>query len=105
LALAHELNLSLSLHPEKGGGAGGAEMDVYVVDDVQLELAGAPLRPHSLFAMDLTHANQAMALAGDDPVEAIMGLDVFDEHAAIIDYGSHSLFLREEERSKSPTPR
>jgi hypothetical protein len=45
--------------------------------------------------MDMTHANEALALQGAGPVEAIMGLDVFEAHAAVIDYGSQSLFLRE----------
>jgi hypothetical protein len=95
LALARELNLSLSLSTDKGGGAGGVDMDVYVVDNDRLELAEVSIRPRSLLAMDLTHANEALALQGAGPVEAIMGLDVFEEHAAVIDYGSQSLFLRE----------
>jgi hypothetical protein len=95
LALARELNLSLSLSPEQGGGAGGVVMDVYVVDNARLELAEVSIRPRSLLAMDLSHANEALALQGAGPVEAIMGIDVFDGHAAVIDYGSQSLFLRE----------
>jgi hypothetical protein len=95
LALARELGLSLTLHPGKGGGAGSVDLDVYVVDDARLELAEVSIRPKSLLAMDLTHANEALALQDAGPVEAIMGLDVFEEHAAVIDYGSQSLFLRE----------
>jgi hypothetical protein len=70
-------------------------MDVYVVDDARLELAEVSIRPKSLLAMDMTHANDALALQGAGPVEAIMGLDVFEAHSAVIDYGSQSLFLRE----------
>lgn len=95
LTLARELNLSLSLHPEKGSGAGSAALDIYVVDHDRLELANVSIRPHTLLAMDLAHTNEALALAGEGPVEAIMGRDVFEEHAAVIDYGSQSLFLRE----------
>jgi hypothetical protein len=95
LALAKELNLTLSLLPEKGGGAGSAALDVYEVDGARLELAEMTIRPRSLLAMDLSHANEALALQEAGPVEAIMGLDVFEEHAALIDYGSQSLFLRE----------
>lgn len=95
LALARELNLSLTLHPDGGVGAGGSAMEVYVVEDARLELAGVSIRPRGLLAMDLTHANEALALGGVSPVEAIMGFDVFEEHAAVIDYGSQSLFLRD----------
>jgi hypothetical protein len=94
LALARELNLTLSLLPDKGGGAGSASMDVYQVDNDRLELAEVSIRPRILLAMDLSHANDALAQKGERPVEAIMGLDVFEEHAAVIDYGSQSLFLR-----------
>jgi hypothetical protein len=95
LALARELDLSLTLHPGTGGGAGGTSMEVYEVVDARLELAEVSIRPQSLLAMDLTHANDALALQGAGPVEAIMGVDVFEAHAAVIDYGSQSLFLRE----------
>src|SRR5262245_47517048 len=95
LALARELGLSLTLLPGKGGGAGNASMDIYEVDDARLELAEVSIRPKSLLAMDLTHANEALALQGAGPVEAIMGQDVFEVHSAVIDYGSQSLFLRE----------
>src|SRR5262245_44531580 len=62
LALARELGLSLTLHPGKGGGAGNASMDVYEVVDAKLALADMSIRPQSLLAMDMTHANEALAL-------------------------------------------
>ena len=95
LALAREMGLSLTLLPGKGAGAGGVSLDVYSVDDARLELVEVSIRPQSLLAMDLTHANEALALQGAGPVEAIMGLDVFEAHSAVIDYASRSLFLRE----------
>jgi hypothetical protein len=95
LALAHELDLTLTLLDGKGGGAGGATMDIYEVLDAKLELAEVSIRPRSLLAMDMNHANEALALQGAGPVEAIMGQDVFEAHAAVIDYGSQSLYLRE----------
>ncbi len=95
LALARELGVSLTLLPMKGGGAGSAAMDVYIVNDARLELAEVSIRPRSLLAMDLSHVNQALALKGADAVEAILGADVFDAHSAVIDYSSRSLFLRE----------
>ena len=102
LALARELGLTLTLLPAKGGGAGNADMDVYEVVDAKLELAEGSIRPQTLLAMDLTHANDALALQGAGPVEAIMGLDVFEAHAAVIDYGSQSLFLREPSAAPGP---
>jgi hypothetical protein len=94
LALAHELDLVLSLHNEKGGGAGNAAMDVYVIEGASLDLQELCIRPRNLLAMDLSHANEALVASGAAPIEAILGLDVFETHAAVIDYQSQSLFLR-----------
>jgi len=94
LALAQELQLPLTMLPTKGAGAGNAAMDVYVVDNTKLELPGLTIPPGELYAMDLSHANEAMIAQGFAPVEVIMGRDVFEQHAAVIDYGSQSLFLR-----------
>jgi hypothetical protein len=99
LSLARELGLSLTLSDEKGGGAGSASMDVYIVNDAKLELAEMSIRAQSLLAMDMSHVNEALAPGGAGPVEAIMGLDVFEAHAAVIDYGSQSLFLRDAKSS------
>jgi hypothetical protein len=39
--------------------------------------------------------NAALAMRGGQPVEAILGVDVFDRHSAVIDYGSQSLFFKD----------
>lgn len=54
-----------------------------------------PPRVPALIAMDLSHVNQALALKGQ--VDAIVGADVFEAQAAIIDYARCSLFLKSEE--------
>ena len=94
VALAKELALPLTMLPTKGAGAGSAAMDVYVVEDVKLELPGLAVPPGDMYAMDLSHSNEAMVAQGFAPIEAIMGRDVFEQHAAVIDYGSQSLFLK-----------
>jgi hypothetical protein len=43
--------------------------------------------------MDLSHADAALAQGGAAPIEAILGVDVYEAQAAVIDYGSASLFL------------
>ena len=60
LALARELNLTISLHDDKGGGAGGGSLDVYVIEDTSIDLQELVIRPRHLLAMDLTHANEAL---------------------------------------------
>lgn len=94
LALAHDMALKPTLLDEQGGGAAGVVAQVYRVEDAQLEVADRRIRLQALPAMDNSHANDTLALQGAAPVEAIMAIDVFDKHAAVIDYGSRSLFLR-----------
>jgi predicted aspartyl protease len=94
LGLAYELNLTLSLHADRGGGAGSSAMEVYVIEGASLDLAELQIRPRNLLAMDLSHANEALVANGAEPIEAILGLDVFEAHSAVIDYDSQCLFLR-----------
>jgi hypothetical protein len=94
LDLAREMNLPLTKMPFQGGGAGAARLDVYHAPEGVLLLGPVAPRLRALMAMDLTHASQALALKGEKPVEVIIGADVFEAQAAVIDYGSSSLFLK-----------
>jgi clan AA aspartic protease (TIGR02281 family) len=95
LAVARRLGLDLVKLDVHGAGAGGGGLEVFLVQGGQLSLGTVVPRPRALLAVDLTHVNQALALKGATGVEAILGIDVFEAHAAVIDYGSQSLFLRE----------
>ncbi|MFL6594430.1 MAG: aspartyl protease family protein [Chthoniobacterales bacterium] len=94
LALARGLGLAVNKLDMKGGGAGAAQLDIFHLTDAMLSLADVQPRYRALLAMDLTHVNQALALKGEAPVDVILGADVFEAHAAVIDYGSSSLFLK-----------
>jgi hypothetical protein len=61
--------------------------------NAHLQLGDLHPRSQALMAVDLTQANQALALKGQSLVDVILGADVFDAHEAVIDYGSNSLFL------------
>lgn len=94
LALARDLKLTLKALGTKGGGAGGAQLDIFHVAGATLFLGDVEPRCRALVAMDLAHVNQALALKGEAPVDVILGADALEAHAAVIDYGSSSLFLR-----------
>lgn len=94
LAVAQELGLTLTKMPFQGGGAGAARLDVYHAPDASLQLGDIVPRASALMAMDLSHVNEALALKGESPVDVIIGADVFEAQAAVIDYGSSSLFLQ-----------
>jgi hypothetical protein len=95
LDLARKLGLKINLLDRKGGGAGGAQLDIYQLEENNLLLNQATPRPNALYAVDLSHVNAALALKGATPVEVILGVDVFERQAAVIDYGSSSLFLKD----------
>jgi hypothetical protein len=94
LSVARDLGLPLQSLGRKGGGAGGASLEVFQIEGVDLYLDGAVPRPKALYAMDLAHVNAALASKGATAVEAILGVDVFDRQAAVIDYATASLFLK-----------
>jgi predicted aspartyl protease len=95
LSLARELGLEVVSLGRHGGGAGGAQLEIFQVHGAELDLDGAHPKPIALYAMDLSHVNAALAMKGATPVEAILGVDVFDRQKAVIDYGSGSLFLKD----------
>ena len=94
LALSREMGLALKTLEMTGGGAGGANLELYQLVDAMLTLGAFQPRVSVLIAMDLAHVNQSLALKGEAPVDVILGADVLQAHAAVIDYGSSSLFLK-----------
>ncbi len=95
LALARRLGLELVPSGEMGGGAGGANLEIFAVRGAELRLGTVVPRPTALWAMDLSHVDAALAQQGAAPVDAILGVDVFEAQRAVIDYGSASLFLQD----------
>ena len=95
LSLARELGLEVVPLGRQGGGAGGAGLEIFQIHGAELKLDGAHPRPSALYAMDLSHVNAALAMKGTTPVEAVLGVDVFDRQKAVIDYDSSSLFLKD----------
>jgi hypothetical protein len=96
LALARKLGLTLQKLDRKGGGAGGTQLDIFQVTDATLLLGDVRPKYRALLAMDLVHVNQSLTLRGESPIDIVLGADVFEAQAAVIDYGSSSLFLRAE---------
>ena len=94
LEIAREMGLALTKLELQGGGAGAAQLDVYRILEARFLLGDITPKVGLLLAMDLTHANQAAALRGSGPIDAVLGADVLEAHSAVIDYGSSSLYLK-----------
>ena len=98
LPIAQDLGLELISEGHTGGGAGGTNLETFKVkNNVSLTLDNAVPRPKALIAMDLSHVNAALGLKGASAVDVILGVDVFERQAAVIDYGTSSRFLRDAE--------
>ncbi len=94
LDLVKELGLKTEALSAMGGGAGSAALTVYNLPDAKLTVGDVVPHTRMILGMDLSHVNEALARTGVSSVEVILGADVFEAHAAIIDYGSSSLYLK-----------
>jgi predicted aspartyl protease len=101
LNVVREMNLSLTKLAMVGGGAGAAKLDVYQLPEARFVIGGISPQTRALLAMDLSHVNQAAALKGSGPVDAILSVDVLEAHSAVIDYGSSSLYLKDVHRGSN----
>src|SRR5262245_36020496 len=77
----------------EAGGAGGA-LDQFRVDGADLRLGSFIPRLAGLIGLDFEQVNAPLRAQGSAEVDVILGVDVFDAHAAVIDYSSRSLFVR-----------
>jgi len=102
LARARELGLEVEPLERCGAGAGGGNLAVSRIRGAELRLGDVVPRTSALLAMDLAHVNAALAQKGVGAVDVILGVDVFDAQAAVIDYGSASLFLRDDADARAP---
>ena len=95
LAKVRELGLEIEKMSTTGGGAGGVTLEVFRLQGAEFMLGELTPRVQQLLAMDFGHINDGLACKGCEPVDAILGADVFESQSAVIDYGSSSLFLKE----------
>jgi hypothetical protein len=94
LSVVRELGLSAEWINGEAGGAGGA-LDQFMVGGADLRLGAFAPRVRGPVGLDFTHINAPLLAQGSAAVDVILGVDVFDAHAAVIDYPSLSLFLTE----------
>lgn len=92
--LAREMGLPMTKLSETGGGAGAGELEIHRIQEARFLLGDITPKVPELFTLDMSHANQALILKGASPVDGVIGVDVFEAHEAVIDYGSSSLFLK-----------
>jgi len=93
LGFCREHGIALRETGKKGGGAGGVNLEIYALDDVQFCLGEIPLKSDGIYALDLSHVNEGLTMKGAEPTHAVLGADILTYHQAVIDYASGSLYL------------
>lgn len=92
MSVVQALGLRSERLDDEAGGAGGA-LDQYMVGGADLRLGSFAPRVRGPVGLDFAHINAPLLAQGSAAVDVILGVDVFDAHAAVIDYPSLSLFL------------
>jgi hypothetical protein len=77
-------------------GLAGHGGNVYTLGDVRMTLEGLEVRTDGIFALDMDSTNRRLIARGVDPIRAVIGQDALRHHQAVIDYGTLTLFLKEE---------
>jgi hypothetical protein len=92
MSVVQELGLRSEWINGEAGGAGGP-LDQFRVDGADLRLGPFIPRVAGPIGLAFEQVNAPLRAQGSAEVDVILGVDVFDAHAAIIDYTSQSLFL------------
>lgn len=93
LSLVREIGLAHEGLGDAAAGAGGS-FEQFRVDGGDLRLDSFNPKIESMAGFDFEHVNAPLRAHGSVEVDMILGVDVFDAHAAILDYETQSLFLR-----------
>jgi hypothetical protein len=93
MGVVQALGLPAEPFSHDAGGAGGA-MTQHVVKGARLQLGAFTPRLGDIAGLDFEHVNGPLRANGAPEVDMILGADIFDTHAAVIDYATQSLFLR-----------
>ncbi|KAA0254351.1 MAG: hypothetical protein EDX89_10135 [Acidobacteria bacterium] len=92
MSVVQELGLRSEWLDGDAGGAGGP-LDQFRIDGADLRLGSFVPRVAGPIGLDFEQVNAPLRAQGSAEVDVILGVDVFDAHAAVIDYSSQSLFL------------
>jgi hypothetical protein len=93
MSIVESLGLRSERTDQAGGGAGGS-LDQFMVYGADFRLGSLVPRLAGPVGIDFEHVNASLRAHGSAEVDMILGVDVFDAHAAVIDYTSQSLFLK-----------
>ena len=78
----------------KAAGAGAINMKTKLTRKNSLSINSKRFRPIDIVLFDLSHVNDALNQANEDPVHGIIGADFLKTSRAVIDYGRNCLYVK-----------
>ena len=92
--LVDMFNLISEKSDTKAAGAGATDMDTQISKKNAIKIGKWKSKKNNFVIFDLSHVNKALTIHGSKPVHGIIGADILQKGAAIIDYKTKSLFLK-----------
>lgn len=77
----------------KAAGAGATNMKTEIARNNSLSIGTRSFSNIDFILFDLSHVNDALAQAEEEPVQGIIGADFFKKTRAVIDYGRNCLYV------------
>ncbi len=78
----------------KAAGAGAINMKTKLTRKNTLSINSKTFPPIDIVLFDLSHVNEALNQADEDPVHGIIGADFLKSSRAVIDYGRNCLYVK-----------
>lgn len=92
-AKASELGLILTDTERLGGGVGGAEIQMFQLNDLEIEFGGKSFSAPKAHAMDLSHVLTVLKQFRARQVSCILGADILRKYKCVVDYGKKEVEL------------
>ena len=98
---AQTLALPLETAEEKAGGLGVADLTISrgIIDHLKIDTL--TLEHQEAYVMNLSHVNQALEARNARRADGIIGADILNSYAAIIDYSDAIVYLQPIQAGKS----
>src|SRR4051812_19313475 len=96
-ATAQRLELYTRPTEDRASGVAAGDQPVSYVAMKAFCVGPCPLPGFEAMMIDFSPVNTARQKRGDKPVDGVLGSDILAARAAVIDYGSLALYLREAE--------
>ena len=78
----------------KAAGAGAINMETMLSRKNKFTIGKWIVKNMDFVLFDLSHVNQALQQAEEDPIHGIIGADFLKSHRSVIDYGRNCFYVR-----------